>query len=169
MLIKRTQFFLGFTLSPRTHQFHNNFSLGHQLVHQTYIIYSYNCKDRINICRNTPKTHSNWYSKDPYTCSHYSPIVNNLSLTSKRAHVCILTAIATSLIVSWDSSSFPSDCSGRVFKRQREKKGLKPPFHCLRAMSISPFPQTLFCISQRWRCAQMNHESHIKISRQFNC
>ena len=88
MLIKRTQFFLGFTLSPRTHQFHNNFSLGHQLVHQTYIIYSYNCKDRINICRNTPKTHSNWYSKDPYTCSHYSPILNKSSVTSKWAHMC---------------------------------------------------------------------------------
>ena len=34
---------------------YNNFSSGHQLVYQTYIIYSYNCQDRIKICRNTPK------------------------------------------------------------------------------------------------------------------
>jgi len=34
------------------------------------------------------------------------PIAMNLSLTSKRAYVCIVTAIATSLMVSWDFSSF---------------------------------------------------------------
>ena len=35
-----------------------------------------------------------------YTGSHYSPIVNNSSLTSKRAHVCSPKAIMTSLAVS---------------------------------------------------------------------
>ena len=45
----------------------------------------------------------------------------NSSLTSKQAHVCIVTTIAASLMVSWDSSSFSSNCSDRIPKRQREQ------------------------------------------------
>ena len=45
----------GFTLNTRIHQFYSNFSLGHQLVHQTYIIHSYNYKDKIKNYKNTPK------------------------------------------------------------------------------------------------------------------
>ena len=59
MLINKKLNFLGFILNTKTHQFHDNFSLGYQLICQTCIIHSYNCKDRIKICRNTPKTHSN--------------------------------------------------------------------------------------------------------------
>jgi len=40
---------------------------------------------------------------------------------------CLPTTTGTSLAISWDSSSFSSDCSNRVPKRQRDEKGLKPP------------------------------------------
>ena len=53
MLIKRT-LFLRFTLNTRTHQFHNNFASGHQFARQTYIIHSYNYKDKIKIAE-TPQ------------------------------------------------------------------------------------------------------------------
>ena len=38
-------------------------------IYNLYITHSYNYKDKVKIIK-TPKTHSNWYSKDPYTCSH---------------------------------------------------------------------------------------------------
>ena len=54
-----------------------------------------------------------------------TPIAISSSLTSKRAHVCIVTAIAASLAVSWDSSSFSSECSDRIPKRQRDGEGIE--------------------------------------------
>ena len=54
-----------------------------------------------------------------------TPIAINSSLTSKRVHVCILTVIVASLTISCDSSSFSSDCSDRVPKRQREGEEIK--------------------------------------------
>jgi len=53
------------------------------------------------------------------------PIAINSSLTSKRAHVCIVTAIVASLMISWYLSNFSSDCSYRVLKRQREGEGIE--------------------------------------------
>ena len=79
------------------------------------------------------------------------PIAINSSLTSKRAHMCILIAIAGSLIVSRDSSRFSSDCSNRVSKRQREK-GFKPSFHCLHTKSISPSRDIILKIPTVKKC-----------------
>ena len=42
---------------PRALNFTNQFALGHQLVRQTYIIHSYNCKDKIKIAE-TPQNSS---------------------------------------------------------------------------------------------------------------
>ena len=50
-----------------------------------------------------------------------TPIAINSSITFKWTYVCIVTIIMTSLMVSWDPSSFSSDCSNRVPKRQREE------------------------------------------------
>ena len=99
----------------------------HQLVRQTYIIHSYNCKDKIKIYKNTPKIHSNWSSKDPYTYSHYSLVVNNSSITSKRAHVCILTMIAASLAAKVPQV-FPLIVLIGFSSIREKKKRLKPPF-----------------------------------------
>ena len=39
--------------------------------------------------------------------------------------MCVLTVIAASLAISWDSSSFSSDCSDRVPKRYRKGEGIE--------------------------------------------
>ena len=68
-----------------------------------------------------------------------TPIAINSPLTYKWAHMCIPTVIATSLAISCDSSSFSSDCSDRVSKRQREGEGIEASIlYCLCAMRISP-------------------------------
>ena len=64
--------------------------------------------------------------------------MNNSSFTSKRAHMCIVIAIATSLAISWDSSSFSSDCSDRVPKCQREGEGIEASIlYCLCVIQFS--------------------------------
>ena len=95
-----------------------------------------------------------------------TPIAINSSLTSKQAHVCIPTVIAASLAISCDFSNFSFDCSDRVSKRQREGEEIEASictvfvrFHFLSSWILSHK-------SQRWRCAKLNHELHIKISRQ---
>ena len=66
-------------------------------------------------------------------------IAINSSLTYKRAHVCIPMVIATSLAIFCDSSSFSSDCSDRVPKRQREGEGIEASIlYFLRVMRTSP-------------------------------
>ena len=54
-----------------------------------------------------------------------TPIAINSSLTSKWAHLCIVTVISASLAVSWDSSCFFSDCSDRVPKSYKKGEGIE--------------------------------------------
>ena len=91
----------------------------------------------------------------------------NSSLISKQAHVCIVKTIAESLRVSWDSSSFSSDCFDRVPKHHREEGIEVSILYCfMQFIFLSPW--TLFRKSQRWRCAELNLKPHITILRQSN-
>ena len=74
----------------------------------------------------------------------------------------------TLLVVSWDSSSFSTDCSDRVPKRQRDGEGIEASTCTAFMRFIFLPPQILYRKSQRWKCAQLNLKQHIKIRLQSN-
>ena len=75
---------------------------------------------------------------------------------------CLQPAIVTSLAVSWDFSSFSSDCSDRVPKHQRDGEGIEASICTIFVRFLFLSPWILSHKSQWWRCAKLNHEPHTK-------
>ena len=66
-----------------------------------------------------------------------TPIVINLSFTSKQARVCSLAVIVTSLEVPKISQAFPLVALLGFLSVRAKKKGLKLLFYCLRVRDVS--------------------------------
>jgi len=66
-----------------------------------------------------------------------TPILINPSLTSKWAHVCSPTVIATSLVVPKTPQAFPLVALLGLLSVREKENELESPFHCLRARHIS--------------------------------
>jgi len=141
--------------------------LGHQLIHQTYIIQCNNYKDKMKIAK-TPQNSFQLISlKIP---THV--LTNSQLLITHPLHLsglmCLSTTIVASLAVPWDFSSFSSDCSDRVPKRQRDGEGIETSICTVFMRFLFLPPRTFSPKSQRWKCEKLNLEKHIQISLKSN-
>jgi len=81
---------------------------------------------------------------------------------------CLLTAIAASLAIPWDSSSFSSDYSNRVPKHQWDVEGIEASICTVLVRFLFLSPWILSRKSERWKCAKLNHEPDTKLSWKSN-
>ena len=89
-----------------------------------------------------------------------TPIAINSSLTSKWAHVYIVIAITTSLVFHKIPKVFPLTVVIGFPNVREKEKGLKPPFHYLRAMSISPSEDVILKIPMVKMCGNESRTTY---------
>ena len=81
---------------------------------------------------------------------------------------CVQPEIAASLGVPWDSFSYSSNCSDRIFKCQRDGEEIETSTCIIFMRFFFLSPWILSSKSQWWKCEQLNFKQHIQSSCKSN-